>query len=97
MTIALLYLSSTEQLAETLRDVPLSVFVKSLLNDDSDGDAPAAGLVISELLLDKVPDTFVVHYMKEGTSEALRKLAAHAPPCAAAPPPPLQVRCCNIC
>lgn len=92
MTIALLYLSTPKQLTETLRQVPLSVFVKSLLSDESDTGAPAAGLIVSELLLSKVAGTFVEHYMKEGTSEALRKLAQHAPPSAAAQAPPLQVR-----
>lgn len=104
-TLSLLYLSSPAQLSESLHGVPLSVFVKSLLSD-ADTEAIAAGLVITALLMDKMPAVFVTNYAKEGTSDALRRVAAHAPSPAAktlqvyfsatcSPPSRLCYMCCS--
>lgn len=86
--ISLLYTSSAEHLEVSLRDVPFSSFVKTLLHDD-DVDARAAGIVFSQLLLSKICRIFVAAFVKEGTYVALKKLAASAPP---PPKPQLQVR-----
>ena len=91
ITVLLLYLSTPEQLASCLSDVPFAVFVKSLLGDP-DTDAVTAALLITELLLSKAEADFAPRYVKQGASEALRKVAAQAPPEAAAPAAPLQVR-----
>lgn len=82
-----MYTSSAEHLEASLRDVPFSSFVKSLLHDE-DLEARAAGTVFSQLLLDKLSDVFVPAFVKEGTYIALKKLAASAPP---PPKPKLQV------
>lgn len=85
--VSLLYTSSAEHLETSLRDVPFSSFIKSLLHDE-DMDARAAGIVFSQLLLDKLPHIFVPAFVKEGTYVALKNLAANAP---APPKPKLQV------
>lgn len=77
--VSLLHLAPAEQLTSSLHDVPLAIFVKSVLSD-ADSTAVAGGLVISALLLDKIPTLYVETYSKEGTCAALRKLAQHAPP-----------------
>lgn len=76
--VSLLYTSSPEHLETSLKDVPFSSFIKSLLHDE-DLDAMAAGIVFSQLLLHKIPDVFVPAFAKEGTYVALQKLAANAP------------------
>jgi hypothetical protein len=65
-------------LAANLHNVPLAVFVKSLLRD-TDAMAAAGGLVISTLLFTKLPGTYVEQYSREGTYAALQKLASHVP------------------
>lgn len=78
ITVMLLYLSTPEQLTACLREVPFAAFVKSLLSE-ADDDAVTAALLITELLMAKAESEFAPQYVKQGASEALRKVAVHAP------------------
>ena len=85
--VSILYAATAEDLQSALRDVPFSSFVKSLLFGE-DNEAVAAGCVLSQLLLSKLPSIFVPAFAKEGTYSSLKPLAAKAP---APPKPKLQV------
>jgi hypothetical protein len=76
--VSLLYIATPEDLQSSLRDVPFSSFVKSLLCGE-DSEAIAAGCVLSQLLLGKLPTIFVPAYAKEGTYISLKHHASKAP------------------
>ena len=86
--VAILYAATPDDLQSSLRHVPFSSFVKSLLCGE-DAEDVAAGCVLSQLLLTKLPAIFVPAFAKEGTYISLKHLAAKAP---APPKPKLQVR-----
>ena len=71
----LLYYSTPAHLEELLRTSPVSSFLAELLGA-ADTDTAMAALVISELLLDKLPGIFRRYFMKEGVVHQIERLAA---------------------
>lgn len=74
--------SPPDLLLTLLKRIPISSFIASLLGSRDSG-VLATGVRLAELLMLKLPETFVTMFLKEGVFHSLEQLAKDAPP----PPP----------
>ncbi len=93
--LRLITMSSSDQLATALKNVRICSFIATLLSS-RDTTTQAIALVLSEVLMAKLPAVFKNYFLKEGLLQALRQMAergkgsvgaASAPAAAAAAAP----------
>ena len=73
-----LYVSSPGMLEGGLRDLPICSFISGLLSG-RDSSAVAYAMQMAEVLMDRLPGMYRVHFLKEGVLHAINQLAGTAP------------------
>ncbi|XP_065841096.1 E3 ubiquitin-protein ligase TRIP12-like isoform X2 [Oscarella lobularis] len=73
--LGMFYYTSADVLRDLLRDYPISSHVASML-DSSDQKIVVRAFQMANILIQKLPDTFQVHFRREGVMHQIEKLAS---------------------
>ncbi|KAG2392647.1 hypothetical protein C9374_011372 [Naegleria lovaniensis] len=74
----IIYFSPSQMLVETLKDIPFSTFLASLLSSD-DISRVSTALQISEILSCKLPSIFDMYFLREGVIHRIKAIGGREP------------------
>ena len=74
-----LYFSPTDVLLKHLKDVPISSFIAGIL-EGADVGALNVAVSMAVVLMEKLPDVFAKHFVKEGVANAKRTIVVASTP-----------------
>lgn len=75
----MIYLTPPEYCIKLLKDTETSSFVAELLSSNR-LEYIGNGILLSEIMMDKLPDIFVIYFVKEGVLFQINKLSSSSPP-----------------
>lgn len=74
----IIYFSPSQMLVETLKDIPFSTFLASLLSSD-DISRVSTALQISDILSSKLPSIFDIYFLREGVIHRIKAIGGRDP------------------